>query len=137
MREISALIVVLVVLVEQLDRLLDVVENARVAGEAIGLRRSGEGVDLLVHRQRVVVVAELRGQQLVLAVSGNLDSVVPVDQILVRIHEAHVGTQVLCPFFGGFEEAFLARQHVGRGHAVNHPGNGVGFLQVVAFLAAG
>ncbi len=48
----------------RLQRALDVGHDPRVAGDAVGLRRAGQRVDLLVHRDGVVVVAELRGEQL-------------------------------------------------------------------------
>ena len=42
-------------------------QDPRVAGDAVGLGRAGQRVDLLVGRDRVVVVAELGGEDLALA----------------------------------------------------------------------
>ena len=66
-REVAALFAIDEELVEQVDRQSGVVEDLRVAGDAVRLDRAGERVDLLVGRDGVVVVAELRGEQLLLA----------------------------------------------------------------------
>ena len=61
---------VLEVLVEQVDRQVDDLAQLRVAGEPVHLGQPGERVDLLVARDRVVVVAELGGEDLPLGAVG-------------------------------------------------------------------
>ena len=92
--EIPALVPIEVEAIEEPDGCLDVAEDARIAGDPIGLRRTGERVDLLVHRNRVVIVAELRREDLLLLGALDVDPVVPVDDVLVGVHEAHVVAQV-------------------------------------------
>ena len=49
--------------------MLGVAQDPRVAGDAVGLDRAGQGIDLLVGRDGVEVVAELGGEDLALAPS--------------------------------------------------------------------
>ncbi len=65
-----------------------------------------------------------------------VDAVIPVDDVLVAVVEAHVVAQVLGALLGGLQKALLAGEHVGRGEAVDQARNRVGLLAVVAFLAA-
>ena len=58
--EVAALLRILEVLVEQVDGAVDILADQRIAGDPEGLGRAGERVDLLVRRNRVVVVAEDR-----------------------------------------------------------------------------
>ncbi len=78
---------------------VDVRADRRVAGDAVGLGRAGQRVDLLVGRDRVVVVAELRGEDLALVAALHVDGVVPVDDVLVLVvdeaQSARGGTR--CP----------------------------------------
>ena len=66
-REVAAVLGVVEEPLEELDRQVDVFLDPRVAGDPEHLGRAGQRVDLLVGRDRVVVVAELRGEDLLLA----------------------------------------------------------------------
>ena len=102
----------------------------------IGLRRAGQGINLLVHRDRIEVVAEFRAEQLLLAIAGDLNAVVPVGQVFVLIEEPHVVAEILRALLSGFEERIVAGEHERRGEAVNQARDRVGLLQEVALLAA-
>ncbi len=98
--------------------------------------RAGQGVDLFVHRQRIVIVAELRSQELLLPFTGNLDTVVPVDKIFIVVVKTDMFPQVLGAQFGRLQETILAGEQVGRGKTIDQAGNGIGLLKVIPFLAA-
>ena len=104
-------------------------QDARVAGDAVGLRRAGERVDLLVGRDRVVVVAELGGEDLLLASPPRRRCRGTSRRCPRRASTvAHVLAQVLGALLGRLEEAVLAGQQVGRREAVDQPRDRVGLL---------
>jgi len=135
-RVVAATLVVAEVVLEEADRPVDIAGDPPVTGHAEGLRRAGERVDLLVHRNGVVVVVELRGEQLLLGFPFDLDAVVPVHDVVVGVDRAHVVTQVLGTPFGDLQVLVLAGEHVRRRHAVHHPRDGVGLLDVAVGLVA-
>lgn len=134
MRVVAALLLVLEELVEEPDGGVRVVLDPDVTGDPVGLDRAGQRVDLLVHRDRVVVVGELRGEQLALAVPVDADAVVPEDHVLLGVDDPHVLAQVLGAALGDLQVLVLAGQQVGRGHAVDQPGDRVGLLDVAGGL---
>ena len=69
-------------------------------------------------------------------VAVDLDAVVPVDQLLVGVVEAHVVAQVLRARLGPVQEPIFAGQQVGRRKSVDQAGDGVGLLQVVTALGS-
>ncbi len=109
------------VLLEEVHRRIDVRLDARVVRDAKHLRRTDEGVDLLVRRDGVVVIAELRGQDLLLVLPVDLDGVEPVAEALDRVAGLEVLAQVLDPGLGGLQEAVLAGHVVGRREPVDEP----------------
>ena len=129
--------VVAEVLVEEVDRALDVVVDAFFAGDAIGLRRTREGVDLLVQRDGVPVVAEQRAEVLLQPALGHFQRVQPVDHAFARLVAlGGLVAEVLGALVGGFEEAVLTGQQVGRGETVDGARDGVDLLQAVVGLVA-
>ena len=122
--------------VEELVRQLDVVLDPRIAGDAEGLRRAGKRVDLLVGRDRVVVVAELGGEDLLLLAACRVDAVHPVGDALGRVDRAHMVAQVLRALLGDLEEAVLAGHQVGRRKAVDEPRDRVRLLPRARQLVA-
>ena len=82
-RVVAALLAIQEVLVEQVDRLFGVAQDAGIAGDAVGLDRPGQRVDLLVGGNGVVVVAELRGEDLALCAAAHIHGVIPVDDVFV------------------------------------------------------
>ena len=135
-REVAALFAIDIELVEQVDRQSRVVEDLRIARGAVGLDGAGQRIDLLVGGDGVEVVAELRREQLLLAGPVDLDAVVPVDQLLVGVVEAHVVAEVLRASLGALQEPILAGQQVGGRESVDQAGDGVRLLQVVAALGS-
>ena len=107
--EVSALLTIEVEPVEQLDRQISIREDARVAIDAVRLDRARQRIDLLVGGNGVVVIAELRGQQLLLLISIHLHAMIPVDQFFFGIVEAHVIAQILRALLRGLEEGILTR----------------------------
>src|SRR5439155_3820624 len=101
--EVPTLVRVTVEAVEQLHGLVDVVEDAGVAGDPVGLGGSGQGVDLLVHGDGVQVVAELGGEDLALGGAGDVDPVVPVHDALGLDRGSHVLPEVVGAVLGGLE----------------------------------
>jgi len=134
-REVPALVVVPVEAVEQLDGLLDVIHDPRVAGDPVRLRGPGQRVDLLVGRYRAPVIAEGRPEQLLLpSIGKHPQPVIPVHHALLRVILPQVLAQVVGALLGGLEEPVLSRQEVCRGHAEHHARDGIGLLQVVGLL---
>ena len=107
-RPVAAVLGVVEEPLEQRDRRVDVLLDPRVAGDPEQLGRADQRVDLLVGRDRLVVVAELRGEDLLLARLVDLDGVVPVGDALARVDVAQVLAQVFDAGLGGLEEAVLA-----------------------------
>ncbi len=128
MGEVTALVLVEVVAVEQVDRHFGVAQDARVAGDAVGLDRPGQGVNLLVGRDGVVVVAELRGENLALVAVLHVYGVVPVGDAFLLVDGPQVVAQVLRAPLCRLQVAVVASQLVGGGEAVDHAGYRVGFL---------
>ena len=124
-------------LVEEVDRHVDVAPDARVRRDAIDLDRARQRIDLLVGRDRVVVVAELGGQDLPLLATAHVHRVVPVGDVLALIDRAHVVAQVLRAPLRRLQVAVLAGHQEGGGEAVDHAGDGVrllpGALDLLAF----
>src|SRR6202040_1892329 len=73
----------------------------------------------------------------VLAETMHIDAVVPVNNVLIEVAEAHVLAQVIGALLGRFQETVLSRQHVGRREAVDQARYGVSLLAVMVlwFLA--
>ena len=130
-REVAPLLLVEEEAVEEIDGHPGVVEDARVAGDAVGLGRAGQGVDLLVGGDGHEVVAELRGEDFLLALAVDVDAVVPVDDLLVRVVEPHVFAEVFGPLLGPFQVAVVAGQQVRGGESVDEARDGVRLLPVV------
>ena len=61
-RKVSALFSIFVVVLEQPDRLLHIPEYFGVSSQTVRHARTGERVDLLVHGNRVIIVAKFRRQ---------------------------------------------------------------------------
>ena len=138
MGEISPQLLVQEEAVEQVDRHFRVLENPRIAGDAVGLDRTRQGVDLFVGRDGVEVVAELRREDLGLPVAGHVDGVIPVDDVFVEVVEAQVLAQIFGALFRRLQVAIVAGQHVGGGETVDQARDGVGFLAVIVlFLLPG
>ncbi|WP_217809832.1 hypothetical protein [Micromonospora sp. NBS 11-29] len=107
---------------------LDVGEDRRVAGQPVRLGEPDQRVDLFVRRDRGVVVAELGGEELHLDAVAQIDAVVPVDDVVVAVHEPHVVAQVGGAGLGHVEQVLLATEQKGGAHAVDQPGQRVGLL---------
>ncbi len=112
-REVAAQLPIQEEAVEEVHRHLGVLQDARVARHAVGLDRPGEGIDLLIGRDGVKVVAELGSKDFVLAVSVHVNAVVPVDHLFIRIVETHMLAQVFGALLGPFEEAVFASHQIG------------------------
>ena len=134
-REVPTLVAVEVEAVEQFHGHLRVTQDARVAGDPVRLHGTREGVDLFVRRDRVVVVAELRGEDLPFPAVPDVDRVVPVDDALLLVHRAHVLAQVLGTPLGGLQVPVLTGQQVRGGEAVDQARDGVGLLAGTGYLA--
>ncbi|EKD34703.1 MAG: hypothetical protein ACD_75C02226G0001, partial [uncultured bacterium] len=160
MGPVAPLLVIAVVAVEEIEGQIDVVADLRVAGDAVGLGGAGQGVDLLIGRQGVVIVAEGRGEELALthragpvaAHAGDLrhvraqylasplvaqiDGMVPVADVFRGVDRAEMLAQVDCPLVGDLQIALVAGEEVGRGKAVDQARDGVGFLAGAGRLVA-
>ena len=135
-RPVAAVLGVVEEPLEERDRRVDVGVDPLVAGDPEDLGRPDEGVDLLVGRDGLVVVAELRGEDLLLVRLVDLDGVIPVGHALARVVVPEVLAEVLDAGLGRHEEAILAGHVVGRRQAVDETRDRVGLLPV-AHLVAG
>ena len=133
MREIAAFGFVQVKAFKQVNRHFGVFQNARIAGGAVGLNRPGQRVNLLIAGNRVEIVAKFRGKHFIFALAMHIHAMIPVHDFFIGIIEAHVFAQIFRPFFGGFQRGFVAGDHIGGRHPVNHAGNRVRFLTIVVF----
>ena len=86
--------------IEEVDCEFGILEDAGIACDAIGLNRTSKRIDLLVGWNCIIVVAKLRSKDLRFAPAVDIDPVIPVNDVLVEIIEAHVLAQVFGAPFG-------------------------------------
>ena len=83
-------------------------EDPRIAGDAVGLHRPGERVDLLISRYRIQIVAEAGRQDLALLCPLHIDGMVPIANVVGGIGGAEVLAKIVGAGFRRFEVALVA-----------------------------
>ncbi len=111
--EATLFTVVFKVAIKQVNRRFNICHNLRITRNPIGLGRPCQRIDLLIARNGIIIVAKLRGKDLLLgAVVFDINSVIPIANALTLILEAQMLPQIVSTLSGCFQAQRITRQQV-------------------------